>query len=214
MTHDAQTLILMHRRLFLVSAGAAAAPLILPTPALAAVPASGRLAFAAVREGTKIGEHHMTFQTSGEMVTVHTEANFTVKLGPVPIVKYHHLCTEHWRGDQCESVDSHTEANGSIDSVTARRTAAGVNIQSAKLGRLTAPANANPLTHWNYAGLRAPLYNPQTGHIFKVAVAKGPKTINITGEAQVTEWYDASGVLSGLKGKVKQDGSWLEYRRI
>jgi hypothetical protein len=194
--------------------GAAAVPFLTPAPALAAVPSSGHLNFAAIREGKKIGEHHFTFQVAGDVVTVHSEADFTVSLGPVPIVKYHHRCTEHWRGDQCESLDSRTTTNGSLDSVAARRTASGVSIQSAKLGHVSAPANANPLTHWNWAGMRMPLYNPQSGHLFKGSVSKSPTKVMVSGDAQVTEWYDSSGVLSGLKGIVKQDNSWLEYRRI
>ncbi len=212
---------LSRRSLIIVGASALAAP-----GAFAAAPANGRLAFAVFRGKDKVGEHVMGFSRSGAGLTVSTEVEMRVKLGPIPVFRYAHTATERWRDDRFASLTTRTDTNGKVEQVTAAATASGVAIEG-PAGRLTAPASAAPLTHWNSAALQGPLFNPQLGKIMKVRAARaGRETVQLAdgrsipatrwtlrGEAEIDNWYDAAGAWAGLRGKL-EDGSTMIYRRI
>jgi hypothetical protein len=212
---------LTRRSLIAVGASALAAP-----SAFATAPANGRLAFAVFRGKDKVGEHVMRFSRSGSGLTVSTEVEMRVKLGPIPVFRYAHTATERWRGDNFASLTTRTDTNGKIEQVKAEATPTGVAIEGPG-GRLTAPAAAAPLTHWNTAALDRPLFNPQLGKIMKVRTARvGRESVQladgqsipasrwtIRGEAEIDNWYDSAGAWAGLRGKL-EDGSTMIYRRL
>ena len=61
----------------------------------------------------------------------------------------------------------------------------------------------------------APLFNPQNGKLLKVTspARSSPATGQIRGDAEIDDYYDASGAWLALKGKL-DDGSQVEYRRV
>ncbi|WP_309643036.1 DUF6134 family protein [Phenylobacterium sp.] len=208
-------------RRFLLAAGSL---ILVPAPVLAASgpPPGRRLAFAVFRNGARVGDHLMTFAGERGAMTVSTQVAMTVKLGPVPVYRYSHRAVERWSGGQFASLETTTNGNGKIQKVTARRTDGGVIIEGAKSGKITAPASALPLTHWNAEALSGPLFNPQEGKMLKVSARRvGRETINgvsatrwsLTGETQIDDWYDANGAWVALRGKLP-DGSTMEYRRV
>lgn len=208
-------------RRFLFAAGSL---ILLPGRALAAPapPPGRRLAFAVFRNGARVGDHVMTFTGEAGGVTVSTRVSMTVKLGPVPVYRYAHRAVERWSAGRFASLETTTNGNGKIQSVSARRTDAGVVIEGGKGGRITAPSSALPLTHWNPEALSGPLFNPQEGKMLKLLARRaGRETVNgapatrwsLTGEAQIDNWYDANGAWVALRGKLT-DGSIMEYRRV
>ena len=108
---------LMGRRAFLI--GGAGAGLVLPlvlrgTPAAAqpsGIPASGKIAFRVLRKGQHIGESTVTFTQDSDSLTVRTEVHIQVKVGPVPVYRYTHICTEHWSGNRFMGLESATNSN-------------------------------------------------------------------------------------------------------
>ena len=184
----------------------------LPGLAKAAPPAGRRLAFNVLRNGTKIGEHLMTFAGDADSPTVTTDVRMAVKLGPVPVFRYRHHAVERWVAGRFVSLETNTDSNGKAERVSARRTDSGVIIETGK-GRITGPAGVRPFTHWNSEVFSGPLFNPQEGKLLKVTTRKVSATQwAIRGEAEIDDWYDAAGVWTALKGKL-QDGSRIEYRR-
>lgn len=187
---------------------------------------SGKLRFKVYRNGVRVGEQVTTIVGAPGAQTVTTDARLVVKLGPVPVFRYHHHAVERWQGGRFASLETTTDSNGKHERVSARSGPAGVAIETAKR-KTTAPADALPFTHWNpqvFAG--APLFNPQTGKLLKLSVSRhGPERLAppgspavtatrwaVRGDAEIDDWYDASGVWVGLRGKL-EDGSTLEYRR-
>jgi hypothetical protein len=89
-----------------------------------------------------------------------------------------------------------------------------------------APAETLPLTHWAIEAMSAPVFNPETGkdlaeqarHLGQatVALADGAKIpatrFSLTGEAQITDFYDSAEVWAALQAEAK-DGSMIDYRR-
>ena len=97
--------------------------------------------------------------------------------------------------------------------VSARRTEAGVIIETAK-DRITGPAGVRPFTHWNPEVFSGPLFNPQEGKLLKVTARKvSARQWAVRGEAEIDDFYDEAGVWTALRGKL-QDGSRIEYRRV
>jgi hypothetical protein len=192
-----------------------------PLRALAGAPAGGRLRFEVSRNGKPVGEHQMTFVINGDAISVSTEADMVVKIGPVPVFKYKHHCEERWKAGRIIGLKSHTDSNGKIETVTATRTSTAVILEG-DAGQITAPAAAAPLSHWNSAAFEGPLFNPQTGKMLKVTAAdRGADRVagvmathwTLRGESNIDDWYDAGGVWLALRG-VLDDKSIMEYKRI
>jgi hypothetical protein len=222
----------MGRRAFLI--GGAGAGLVLPllpaAPAWAqpsGVPASGRIAFRVVRKGVHIGESSVTFTQDGDSLAVRTEARIQIKVGPVTVYRYTHLCTERWSGNRFMALDSTTNSNVSHEKVTVRRTAEGLRIEPASGAPYVAPGDALPQTHWNRFAYMGPMFNPQDGKPMKeTLVSRTPDMVkladgssipatrwSVTGDGVMDDFYDAAGVWVGLHAKV-QDGSYVEYLRL
>src|ERR1700759_2701225 len=70
------------------------------------------LTFAVFRNGSHIGEHHVAFSGEGSTVVATTDAIMTVKIGPVPVFKYHHHAVEHRTDGVFASMETSTTTNG------------------------------------------------------------------------------------------------------
>lgn len=209
------------RHLLIGGLGALAAP-----AAFAAAPASGRLAFKVYRGRDEVGEHIMRFVRTGGGVSVSTEVEMRVRLGPVPVFRYAHTATERWQGESFTSLTTRTVTNGKVEQVVAEASSSGVAIEGPS-GRLSAPASAAPLTHWNTAAFDRPLFNPQLGKLMRIRANRaGRETVELAngqsvqatrwtlrGEAEIDNWYDSAGAWAGLRGKL-EDGSTMIYRRL
>lgn len=203
------------RRVVALCAGLAAWP-------AQALGAPGRLRFAVYRNGSHVGEQEMTFTEAGAQMTVATHVALVVRLGPVPVFRYSHEASEHWRGPRFEQLETATLSNGKRERVHADANGQGVRIET-QAGTWSTPANAAPLSHWNTGAFAMLLFNPQTGRVLKVSVARQPAALlpsggqgtrwTVRGEAVLDDWYDAGGVWTALRGQLP-DRSTLEYRRL
>jgi hypothetical protein len=188
--------------------------LILPLTPRLALAAPRALSFAVYRNGSKIGEHHVAFAGDEANLTATTDAVMTVKIGPVPVFKYHHHALEKHAGGVFASLETATTTNGKDEKVTAERSGGAIHVDC-NYGKATFSGDTNPMNHWNEAIFSgAPLFNPQTGKILKVKVAKvSPDHVTIRGETEIDDFYDATGTWTSLTGKL-DDGSKVEYRRV
>ena len=187
--------------------------LMLPLMPRLALAAPRALTFAVFRNNAQIGEHHVSFSGDDSALVATTEAVMTVKLGPVPVFKYRHNAVERRSDGGFVSLETRTNSNGKAEKVVAEK-AGGVIRISCPSGQVTAPAVANPMTHWNPKIFAGPLFNPQNGKMLKISATKaGPGRVMIRGEAEIDDLYDDAGNWSGLKGKL-DDGSTVEYKRI
>jgi hypothetical protein len=184
--------------------------LLVPAVALAA---PNRLAFQVFRNGTKVGEHQMSFAGDDDNRTVVTNVDMVVKIGPVPVYKYKHNATERWADGKFVSIDATTNGNGKIQKTSARAMPGFVQITGPK-GAVKGPADAVPLSHWNQASFGKPLFNQQEAKMLKVTCTRVKAGHwQVRGEAEIDDFYDGSGNWLALQGKL-EDGSKMEYRRI
>lgn len=206
------------RRQLLVAGG-----LLIAMPAWAAAPAGGRLRFDVLRGGERIGEHEMTFARSGETLTVTARAVMKFKVGPLG-VDYSYQARETWRGGEFQASESASTINAKRETVSASRTAAGVEISTGP-GVRTMAAATRPLSHWNLESLSGPLFNPGNGKLVKATVSRTAPLLpspsptpsgarwSLRGSADIDNWYDSDGVWSALRGRLP-DRSIVEYRRV
>jgi hypothetical protein len=179
----------------------------------AALALPGKVTFAVFRNGTRIGQHVMTFSGDEMDRVASADASFIIKLGPVPVYRYKHRATERYRNGKFASIETSTDDNGKKLTVTAEVGSGAVMIEGPD-GKIRAPADAAPLSHWNPAVFGRPLFNQQTGKMLKVRVTRAaPGHWQIRGDTEIDDFYDEAGVWRGLKGKL-EDGSTMEYRRV
>jgi hypothetical protein len=191
-----------------------ASGLILPLLPRLAWASPKNLSFAVFRNGSRIGEHHVSFSGEGPALIATTDAMMTVRIGPVPVFRYHHHALERRADGAFATLETTTTTNGKQERVDAERTGGAIHI-NCNYGKTTLGADSNPLNHWDrdiFSG--GPLFNPQTGKIMKVRTAKvTPAHVTIRGEAEIDDFYDEGGAWQSLTGKL-DDGSKVEYRRV
>ena len=184
-----------------------------PQLALAGTTTPRNLSFAVFRNGSHIGEHHISFTGDGAAVTATTDAIMSVKIGPVPVFKYHHHAVETRKDGLFASLETATTTNGKAERVEAERTDSAVRVDTGA-GKATFAANVNPLTHWNPKIFEAPLFNPQTGKMLKIRTSReAPNRWALHGEVEMENTYDDAGAWLAAKAKA-DDGSTIEYRRL
>lgn len=203
----------------------ATALLLADAPARLPVPAGNRLLFKVVRHGSVIGEHRLDFAQSGAQLLVTVNVEMALSFGPLRLFHYYHHALERWDGGQCVSVGSQTDHNGKKFTLTAQRGASGWDVDGSK-GRLQAPPDALPATHWNRKMLDGPLINTETGAIMRPKIEDlGPDTIPafeapaihaehfvMTGDADMDTWYSAAG-WAGVRF-TGGDYSVISYERV
>jgi hypothetical protein len=208
----------------LALAFAAAAPAQASSPAASTwVPADGAsLVFDVYRDGDRFGTHTVTFKREGDTLTVATDIELRVKIGPITAFLYDHEATEIWSGGELQSLASRTRKDGRRYQVSATADADGLTVTGRNYtGR--APVDAVPSTHWNDRQIRQQqLFSTETGEMLDVKVTdQGADTIKAGGrdisarkyfvesDLDFTLWYDASGRWVGCAFEAR--GSKVTY---
>lgn len=188
------------------------------------VPASGRLAFRVVRNGSSIGQHVLTFSREESRLTVRVAVDLAVGLGPITFYRYRHRATERWEDGRV--VDFHAETNdgGAGSTVAMRRDGAALMVESSDAGRYRAPPGALPATHWNRRMLDGPFINTQNGEVLRPSVARPgveplpwspqrrAERFVLTGPIDLETWYDSTPAWVGLRFRGR-DGSSIHYEQ-
>ena len=168
------------------------------------VPPGGQLAFRVMRQGSMIGEHHLTFTAEGGAMTMRADVEIVVRLIGVPVFRFAHHAVEHWQGGRLVAFASRTNDDGRAYWVQAQREPAGLAVSASAVPRYTAPTNALPMTHWNRAELGVPKINPERGDLLRPVVTDRGVTLvpdayggtiaarryNFSGEATLDVWFD------------------------
>lgn len=188
------------------------------------VPPERQIAFKVLNDGTEIGHHRVTFETSGETVTVRTDIELSAYLAFVRVFHYRHEAKETWQGGQLVGFQSQTYDDGTDLSVMARLEGGAFKVDGATFDGVLR-AGLIPTSYWNKALVEQQvLFNTQTG-------AELPVTITYVGEEEIAAdgrritadryrlvsdmtldlWYDENG--HWAKSRFTARGSEIEYIR-
>ncbi len=212
----------MDRRQFLLSGAAYTLP----------VPKTNAMAFDVFRNGSKIGQHQLSFSQTGDDLTVTIMAELRVTIAAIPVFLYSFAAVERWRGGVFQGIDSKVNFNGDALQVHAERVAGGYEVQginhdvpAKSMARYLTPPNTLPLTYWNQQEFAGTVLNPQTAHSYPVTVvspgwnqmktADGGQILaqrfDVTGKLRLSVWYDQNHSWSGLE--FQKDGD-ITYQKI
>jgi hypothetical protein len=191
--------------------------------AMAAIPPGGHLRFAVFRDGSKIGEHELTFHDEGGNTQVDINTKVAVKIAFVTAYRFEHEGHEVWHGDRLIRLWSKTNDDGTKHVLDAETDASGLEIHADGHDG-SAPNSIVPASLWNDRILQGgTILNTLDGTRMAVRVADlGPDPVfvggrkemashyAITGDLQREVWYDSAHVLVKIRFKGK-DGSTIEY---
>jgi hypothetical protein len=222
-----RSLVIAGGAFLLTRPGLAQPPAASAKPSLMATPPGKTLGFDVMRNGSKLGQHLLTFDQDGNNLTVKVAVELKVCFGPIVFFRYVHHATEVWKDGALFSLDTKTNDDGAPNQVTGRRTDAGFVVEGTKAPRYIAPDTALPATHWNRHMLDAPFINTQDGRLMHPTITPlGPSAIPtadggtitadhfaLTGDVMLDTWYDSTRNWAGLSFKAS-DGSVVIYERI
>ena len=201
----------------------AGAGLLAAGPAMALpVPASRRLSFRVVRNGSAIGQHSLTFTGDDAQLTVSVVVDLSVGLGPIAFYRYRHRATERWQDGGVVAFEAETNDDGTMTTIAMRRDGDALMVESSQAGRYRAPPGAAPATHWNRRMLDGPFINTQNGEVLRPQIAR-PGAAPLPGASQrqaeryvlsgpidLETWYDSMPQWVGLRFRGR-DGSTIQY---
>ena len=202
-------------------------PSLSPGMAAAAPPSppGNRLAFHVIRNGSMIGQHVVTFDRTGDALTVSVTVDIVAGAGAIALLRYKHRATEQWKGGQVVSLDADTNDSGTPEHMTARRDESGLVVEGSKAARYVAPPRALPGTYWNRAMLDGPFISTQDGRLMHpVVLLTGTEKMPVTGgsvearhytlrgDITLDTFYDLTANWVGLR-HIARDGSEIKYLR-
>ncbi len=212
----------MDRRQFLLSGAAFTLP----------IPKTNNMTFDVFRNGSKIGQHHLSFSPAGDDLTVNITADLRVTMAAITVFRYSFAAVERWQGGVFQGLDSKVNYNGDALQVHAERVAGGYEVEginhdvpSKNMARYLTPPNTLPLTYWNQQEFSGTILNPQTAHSYPVKVASPgwnqlttaeggqilAQRFDVTGKLTLSVWYDQNHNWSGLE--FHKDGD-ITYQKI
>jgi hypothetical protein len=83
-----------------------------PRVELAAFPQPGKLTYAVMRDGSKIGSQVVEFQRNGDQLLVRTSVKIEVSLLGITIYRFVHRSEEEWKGGELARLTSNTDDDG------------------------------------------------------------------------------------------------------
>jgi hypothetical protein len=196
-----------------------------PLPAQASpwTPADGaRLEFDVLRDGGKFGTHILKFDREGDTLTVDTDVELRVTLGPITLFEHLHDVTEKYSANRLVWIGSRTKTGGKWKTLSVEAVEGGFNVKGEKFkGLLTSPLI--PSTHWNEDQMRQGfLFSTETGEKLPMKVTdRGIEKIKAGGrmidarrydvdsDLDASFWYDAQG--RWVKTAFEAQGSKIEY---
>lgn len=215
-----------HRRrtLKLLAAGALQPLLALPLGARAAGGASRNLTFRALRNGSPIGVHTVSFRQDGERLVATTHIDIAVKVLLFTAFYLKHDAQEVWQAGRLVAVKSTTDDNGTKMQVSGTAVEGGFRVTSEEGPFLAPPQLLTSNMLWDVRMLRAErLIDVQYGGVIGLAVkALGAASVDtprgsvraerhriITPHYTGTLFHDSSG--QWVKALIEAKGEVVEY---
>ncbi len=213
------------RRLKAAAIALGALSLVTASIATATLTTGPGMGFKVYRDGSNIGQHTISFEQKGDQLIVDIEIGLEVTFAFITFYDYKHRNREIWRNGQLISINTETDDNGKIHTVSGRAVGNGFLVNGNGEQTLL-PADIIPTSYWNPATRSAStLMNSQTGELIEVSITpeetkpvsmpwgeREGRLHRMTGDLELDLWYDRKGCLLKLSFKAPSDGSLIDYR--
>lgn len=180
------------------------------------------LVFDVLRDGGAFGTHQVSFQKTGDALTVKTSVDLRVAVGPFTLFEYLHDVTERYSAGRLTWIGSRTKNEGKWKTLSAKAVEGGLQVTGEAFKGLLAGA-VIPSTHWNADQMRQrAMLSTETGEMLPITVkdrgiervktAKGmidARRFDVDSELDASFWYDAQG--RWVKCAFETQGSKIEY---
>ncbi len=165
-----------------------------PRVELAAFPQPGKLTYAVMRDGDKIGSQVVEFQRNGDQLLVLTSVKIEVTLLGITIYRFVHRSEEEWKGGELARLTSNTDDDGDKRVVDLRlvdgKLKGDYNGQAKEF-----PLGMIPATFWHPASMKqTKLLDQVKARDRQIAVKDlGTETITVQGKKIEARHYLVSG---------------------
>lgn len=182
-----------------------------------------RLEFTVLRNGSRVGDHLVTFRRDGSRLDVVSRFDIAVRFLFVTAYRYTYESRAAWENGRLVSLVATIDDDGERAVVRARRIGGRLRV-SGPGGMIWSPSDVIPTNHWNPAVLdRRQVLNTLTGALNRVSIAdlgttsvrtedgaRSARHFRYSGDLEVESWYDVAGRWIKLRFLGK-DGSTIEY---
>lgn len=180
------------------------------------------LRFEVLRKGNPFGFHTVRFERSGENLTVESDIELEVKIGPFRAFYYRHQSEENWVDEGLVSLVGETRKDGDDFTVSLKKENDVLDVDGT-LYDGEVPSDIVPSSHWNIDQIRSSsILSTESGEILEIEVQNlGDEQIQAGGEwisatryrlisqLNVDLWYDESG--RWVKCSFEARGQEIEY---
>lgn len=207
-------------------AGLSSAPLLAALPRAWAAP-SPALEFDILRNNSRIGEHVIASEATGQGLEVAIDTDINVRVLGLSMYRYRHSSREQWQeheeSPRLTRLSSRTDDNGKPLTVQGEAVEGAFRIEGSE-GSVTAPGEIVPASYWTSLVLqRDQLLSTTRGTLFPIAVEpRGSETLESAGEQVGTErffiagdpavhlWFDERRRVRRLAFETR--GEFIDYR--
>jgi Family of unknown function (DUF6134) len=165
-----------------------------PRVELAAFPQPGKLTYAVMRDGNKIGSQVVEFQRNGDQLLVLTSVRIEVSLLGITIYRFVHRSEEEWKGGELARLTSNTDDDGDSRVVDLRlvdgKLKGSYNGQAKEF-----PLGMIPATFWHPDSMKQTKLLDQVKARNRQITVKdlGTETITVKGKKIEARHYSVSG---------------------
>jgi len=192
-------------------------------PAIAALQQNADIPFQVNMGGAPIGKHSVRFEEKGDELHVFIDIKLEVGLAFITLYEYEHSNHEVWRDGRLTSIETRTNDDGELYTVTGEATEDGFRVEGSE-GVITAPADVAPTSYWSQSMLGASAFlDTQRGRIVDLAVDDATDDlfrasngdwvkacrVSLRGDLNVDAWYDDEGRWVKMAFQLK--GSDFDY---
>lgn len=181
------------------------------------------LLFGVYRDGTRVGEHRVSFGEDGNAIVVDVRFNVNVRFLGFSAYRYVYTATERWQDGRLVALAAETDGNGDISRVSAVEVGDRLHIRG-PAGGVEAAAGTFATNHWNPGVLTEDtVINTITGRLSQVRIVeRGTEEVRVngavvaarrfvyTGDLDNEVWYDRDGRWVKMRFRA-EDGSTIEY---
>ena len=147
--------------------------------------ASSTWKFRVMLDDTPIGYHRVKISREENRKTVHTQANFDVRILFIPVYSYEHETREHWEDNCLVGIDSTTDDNGDDYFISSARNQAQLELETQD-GMAALDGCVRTFAYWDIELLKSErLLNTQTGEYEPVSVSDLGKAVLTVDEEEI-----------------------------